>query len=58
MALEKKISELRAYVDNRNENTRSIMFTVHEHEIFDKERYTELQNIERRLDYLEHKTCK
>lgn len=58
MALEKKISELRAYVDNRNENTRSVMFTVHEHEIFDKERYTELQNIERRLDYLEHKTCK
>ena len=56
--LEEKIKILRVYVDKRDDDSRSIMMTKHEHEIFDKERFDKLGEITRRLEYLEHKNNK
>ena len=41
-SLEEKVSVLRLYIDKRDDDSRSIMFTIHDHEIFDKERYTRI----------------
>ena len=53
--LEEKVSDLRKYVDQRDNDTRSMMFTKEDHEIFDKERFQQWQDITRRVEYLEHK---
>lgn len=50
--------EIRNYIDSRNDRIYSVVFLKAEHEIFDKERQAELQNIEQRLLYLERRGAK
>jgi len=58
IALEQKIKELRDYIDERDNQMRSIVYTKEEHNIFDKERFAKLQEIENRLMWIEHQCGK
>jgi hypothetical protein len=58
IALEQNIKELRDYIDDRDNQMRSIVYTKEEHNIFDKERFAKLQEIENRLMWIEHQCGK
>ena len=56
--VEDKLKDLRIYIDARDKDARSIMFTREEHEIFDKDRFAKLQEMENRIIWLEHQSGK
>ena len=56
--LEGKVGSLRDYIDRRDDDMRSIVMTKKEHEIFDKERTEKLQEVTRRIEFLEHRNRK
>jgi hypothetical protein len=55
IALEQKIKELREYVDERDNQMRSRVFTKEEHALFDRGREEQMRDIEARLLWLEHR---
>ena len=54
--LEEKVRLLRQYVDEYKNMSKEDYYTKREHEIFDRERFAKLKDIEERLTWLEH-TC-
>ena len=56
--LEQKVKELREYIDARDDAMRQRTFTRAEHELFDKDRFQKLQEVENRIIWLEHQCGK